>query len=209
VKVVNISNRELWIYTPTDVARIIRKDSFPSEGRFVRPGLRRSLEWQRLISENTLSCQVRERAQRFEQMVRDREPPAVQTHEYRWLTKLLLKSPIETAAQLQEKPRPLLITISEQPESGSQDKDRVLPVEKHLKLVKELTIQDDARTPDLERQVKPEDASPESSERTCLLNEVTVIHDAASIAIPDVESNSEPEWSGSLMASTSVRMLEE
>jgi hypothetical protein len=213
VKVVNISNRELWIDTRTNVARIIPKDSFPSEGRFVRPGLRRYLEWQRLIYENTLSRQARLRAQRFEQMVRDREPPAVQTHDYRWPTKLLLKSPVETGevrmVQLQEKPRPLLITISEQPELGSQDEDRVFPVERHPKLVKEPTIQDDAGTPEVQKQVKPEDTSPESSDRTCLLNEVTAIHGAVSITIPDVGSNSEPEWSGSSMASTPVRMLEE
>uniref|UniRef100_H3H209 Peptidase A2 domain-containing protein n=1 Tax=Phytophthora ramorum TaxID=164328 RepID=H3H209_PHYRM len=91
VKVVNISNRDLLMDFRMPIARIVEKDRFPSPGHFVRPGSRRYQEWQQLVYENTVSQQAKLRARRFEQMMWDAQPPAVQTHEYKWPTKLLLK----------------------------------------------------------------------------------------------------------------------
>ncbi|GMF28247.1 unnamed protein product [Phytophthora fragariaefolia] len=83
VNVVNISERDVWIDSRTPVARIIEYGDFPSAGRFVRPGLRWYQEWQHLIFESTVSAQARLRAERFTQMFRDAEPPAVQTPQRR------------------------------------------------------------------------------------------------------------------------------
>ncbi|KAE8997299.1 hypothetical protein PR001_g19623 [Phytophthora rubi] len=108
IKVVNISDRDLWIDARTPVARIIEYGHFPTAGRFVRPGLRRYQEWQQLIFESTLSAQARLRARRYEQMLQDEEPPAVQTRSYQWPTKLLMRPRSDTEAvrmvQLQDKP---------------------------------------------------------------------------------------------------------
>ncbi|ETP30764.1 hypothetical protein F442_20302, partial [Phytophthora nicotianae P10297] len=62
VKVVNISNRDLVLEWNVIIAEIVPYGSFPQAGRFVRPGLRRYLEWQQLIHENTESKQARLRA---------------------------------------------------------------------------------------------------------------------------------------------------
>ncbi|KAE9292695.1 hypothetical protein PR003_g24695 [Phytophthora rubi] len=108
IKVVNISDRDLWIDTRTPVARIIEYGHFPTAGRFVRPGLRRYQEWQQLIFESTLSAQARLRARRYEQMLQDEEPPAVQTRSYQWPTKLLMRPRTNTEAvrmvRLQDEP---------------------------------------------------------------------------------------------------------
>jgi hypothetical protein len=119
-KVVNISNRDLPVDFRMPVARIVEKDHFPSHGQFVRPGSRHYQECQQLIYENTVSQQAKLRARRFEQMIWDAQPPAVQRREYQWPTKLLVK-PATPAGQvrmvkLQSKPRSLLVTIEEQPE---------------------------------------------------------------------------------------------
>ncbi|GMF52838.1 unnamed protein product [Phytophthora fragariaefolia] len=108
VKVANISNRDIWIDTRTPIARIVEYGHFPTAGRFVRPELRRYQEWQQLIFESTLSVQARLRTERYEQMLRDEEPPAVQTRDYQWPTKLLTRPRTDTETvrmvQLQEKP---------------------------------------------------------------------------------------------------------
>ncbi|GMF18640.1 unnamed protein product [Phytophthora fragariaefolia] len=91
VKVVSISNQDIWIDTRTPVGRIVAYGHFPTAGRFVCPGLRCYQEWQQLIFESTLSVQARLRAERYEQMLRDNEPPAVQTRDYQWSTKLLMR----------------------------------------------------------------------------------------------------------------------
>jgi hypothetical protein len=120
IKVVNISNQDLPVDFRMPVARIVEKDHFPSHGQFVRPGSRRYQEWQQLISEHTVSQQAKLRARRFEQMIWNAQPPAVQTREYQWPTKLLVKPATPTGqvrmVQLQSKPRSLLVTIVEQPE---------------------------------------------------------------------------------------------
>ncbi|KAE9024012.1 hypothetical protein PF011_g3701 [Phytophthora fragariae] len=108
VKVVNISDRDLWIDAGTPVARIVEYGHFPTAGRFVRPGLRRYQEWQQLSFESTLSAQARLRARRYEQMLQDEEPPAVQTRSYQWPTKLLMRPRSDTEAvrmvHLQDRP---------------------------------------------------------------------------------------------------------
>ncbi|KAE9284599.1 hypothetical protein PR003_g26810, partial [Phytophthora rubi] len=110
VKVVNISDRDLWIDARTPMARIVEYGHFPTAGRFVRPGLRRYQEWQQLIFESTLSAQARLRARRYEQMLQDEEPPAVQTRSYQWPTKLLMRPRTDTEAvrmvHLQDRPIP-------------------------------------------------------------------------------------------------------
>ncbi|KAE9283164.1 hypothetical protein PR003_g27205 [Phytophthora rubi] len=108
VKVVNISERDLWIDARTPVARIVEYGHFPTAGRFVRPGLRRYQEWQQLICESTLSAQARLRARRYEQMLQDEEPPAVQTRSYQWPTRLLMRPRTDAEAvrmvRLQDEP---------------------------------------------------------------------------------------------------------
>ncbi|KAE8986584.1 hypothetical protein PR001_g22560 [Phytophthora rubi] len=110
VKVVNISDRDLWIDARTPMARIVEYGHFPTARRFVRPGLRRYQEWQQLIFESTLSAQARLRARRYEQMLQDEEPPAVQTRSYQWPTKLLMRPRTDTEAvrmvHLQDRPIP-------------------------------------------------------------------------------------------------------
>ncbi|GMF63169.1 unnamed protein product [Phytophthora fragariaefolia] len=46
VKVVNISDKLIWIDTGTDIARIVEYGFFPRYGRFVGPGTRQYQEWQ-------------------------------------------------------------------------------------------------------------------------------------------------------------------
>ncbi|KAE9311340.1 hypothetical protein PR003_g20044 [Phytophthora rubi] len=108
IQVVNISDRDLWIDARTPVAQIIEYGHFPTAGRFVRPGLLRYQEWQQLIFESTLSAQARLRARRYEQMLQDEEPPAVQTQSYQWPTKLLMRPRTDTEAvrmvRLQDEP---------------------------------------------------------------------------------------------------------
>ncbi|GMG18130.1 unnamed protein product [Phytophthora fragariaefolia] len=54
VKVVNISDKTVWIDSRTAVTRIVEFGFFPTTGRFVRPGLRRYKEWQALIYEKSV-----------------------------------------------------------------------------------------------------------------------------------------------------------
>ncbi|POM59354.1 LOW QUALITY PROTEIN: hypothetical protein PHPALM_31926 [Phytophthora palmivora] len=70
VKVVTISDKDLWVDSSTPVARIVKCGCFPRAGRFVRPGVRRYQEWQHLIYESTLSTQARMRKERYEQAIR-------------------------------------------------------------------------------------------------------------------------------------------
>ncbi|GMF23339.1 unnamed protein product [Phytophthora fragariaefolia] len=55
VKVVNVSDKTVWIDSRTTVARIVEFGFFLTTGRFVRPRLGRYKEWQVLIYENTNS----------------------------------------------------------------------------------------------------------------------------------------------------------
>jgi hypothetical protein len=82
VKVVNISNRLVWIDSRTAIARIVEHGFFPSDGHFVRPGLRRYREWETLIYENTNSTRARLREELEAQALQDAEPPCVQKPEY-------------------------------------------------------------------------------------------------------------------------------
>ncbi|OWZ10637.1 hypothetical protein PHMEG_00016487 [Phytophthora megakarya] len=99
VKVVNVSDQNVWIDTRTAVARIMEYGQFPGQPGFARPGKARYEEWQQLIHECTVSRQARMRAERLEQILREREPPCTQTQGYQWTTKLL------------EKPKPLDMTL--------------------------------------------------------------------------------------------------
>jgi hypothetical protein len=92
VKVVNISDKTVWIDPWTPVARIVEFGCFPSAGRFVRPGLTRYQEWQTLIYEHTNSNQARLRQEWKDQMLRDAALPCVPKKDYPWPTKLLTKS---------------------------------------------------------------------------------------------------------------------
>ncbi|GMF51710.1 unnamed protein product [Phytophthora fragariaefolia] len=89
VKVVNISDKQIWIDPRTAVARIVEYGFFPRSGRFVRPGKRQYQEWQQLIYENTLSAQAQMRADRLAQLQYEQEPPCVQTPSYPWPSKIL------------------------------------------------------------------------------------------------------------------------
>ncbi|OWZ03813.1 hypothetical protein PHMEG_00024389, partial [Phytophthora megakarya] len=91
VKVVNVSDQNVWIDTRTAVARIVEYGQFPGQPGFVRPGKARYEEWQQLIHECTVSRQARMRAERLEQILREREPPCTQTQRYKWPTKLLVR----------------------------------------------------------------------------------------------------------------------
>lgn len=89
VKVVDISDKQIWIDPLTAVARIVEYGYFPRSGRFVRPGKRQYQEWQQLIYENTLSAQAQMRADRLAQLQYEQEPPCVQTSSYPWSSKIL------------------------------------------------------------------------------------------------------------------------
>ncbi|OWZ12268.1 hypothetical protein PHMEG_00014601 [Phytophthora megakarya] len=75
IKVVNVSDRDCWIERRTLVARIAEYGNIPIVGQFVRPGLRRCMEWQQVIQENTLSAKTRVRQEAYEQMLRYAAPP--------------------------------------------------------------------------------------------------------------------------------------
>ncbi|OWY92041.1 Aspartic protease [Phytophthora megakarya] len=115
VKVVNVSDQNVWIDTRTPVARIVEYGQFPGQPGFVRPGKARYEEWQQLIHECTVSRQARMRVERLEQILREREPPCTQTQRYQWPTKLLMRPqshvPEVKMVKLQEKPKPLDMTL--------------------------------------------------------------------------------------------------
>ncbi|KAE8980596.1 hypothetical protein PR001_g24239 [Phytophthora rubi] len=97
VKVVNISSRNLIISSQTSVARVVSRDSFPVAGRFVRPGSRKYLVWQRLIYESTFSDQMTLRIRHAAQIPDNQEPPSVQKLECPWPTQILKRSVPSTA----------------------------------------------------------------------------------------------------------------
>ncbi|OWZ23819.1 hypothetical protein PHMEG_0001229 [Phytophthora megakarya] len=115
VKVVNVSDQSAWIDTRTAVARIVEYGQFPGQPGFVRPGKARYEEWQQLIHECTVSRQARMRAERLEQILRERIPPCTQVQRYQWPTKLLMRPQSQAAemrmVKLQEKPKPLDMTL--------------------------------------------------------------------------------------------------
>ncbi|OWY96464.1 hypothetical protein PHMEG_00033260, partial [Phytophthora megakarya] len=88
IKVVNVSDRDCWIEPRTPVARIAEYGNIPIVGQFVRPGLRRYMEWQQIIQEDTLSAKARVA---YEQMLQNAAPPAVMVPQYKWPTKLLVR----------------------------------------------------------------------------------------------------------------------
>ncbi|OWY94181.1 reverse transcriptase, partial [Phytophthora megakarya] len=97
------------------VVRIVEYGQFPGQPGFVRPGKARYEEWQQLIHECTVSRQARMRAERLEQILREREPPCTQTQRYQWPTKLLMRPQSQVTevkmVKLQEKPKPLDMTL--------------------------------------------------------------------------------------------------
>ncbi|OWZ19789.1 Aspartic protease [Phytophthora megakarya] len=66
VRVVNVSDRNVWIDTRTALAWIVEYGFFTKEPGFVRPGKTRCKEWQRLILEGTELRQGRMRAEHLE-----------------------------------------------------------------------------------------------------------------------------------------------
>ncbi|OWZ07366.1 reverse transcriptase [Phytophthora megakarya] len=115
VKVVNVSDQNVWIDTRTAVARIVEYGQFPGQPGFVRPGKARYEEWQQLIHECTVSRQARMRTERLEQILREREPPCTPTQRYQWPTKHLMRPQSQASevkmAKLQEKLKPLDMTL--------------------------------------------------------------------------------------------------
>ncbi|OWY92491.1 Aspartic protease [Phytophthora megakarya] len=115
VKVVNVSDQNVWIETRTPVVRIVEYGQFPGQPGFVRPGKARYEEWQQLFHECTVSRQARMRAEWLEQIIREREPPCTQTQRCQWPTKLLMRPQSQVAegkmVKLQEKPKPLDMTL--------------------------------------------------------------------------------------------------
>ncbi|OWY97497.1 hypothetical protein PHMEG_00031956 [Phytophthora megakarya] len=91
IKVVNVSGRDCWFEPMTPDARISEYGNIPIVGQFARPGLRRYMEWQQIIQNNTLSAKARVRQEAYEQMLRDAAPPAVLVPKYKWPTKLLVR----------------------------------------------------------------------------------------------------------------------
>ncbi|OWY91072.1 Aspartic protease [Phytophthora megakarya] len=108
-------DQNVRIDTRTAVARIVGYGQFPGQPGFVRPGKARYEEWQQLIHECTVSRQARMRAERLEQILREREPPCTQTQRYQWPTKLLMCPQSQAAevkmVKLQVKPKPLDMTL--------------------------------------------------------------------------------------------------
>ncbi|GMF32152.1 unnamed protein product [Phytophthora fragariaefolia] len=135
VKVVNISDKTVWIDSRTAVARIGEFGFFPTTGRFGRPGLRRYKECQALIYENTNSREVRKREERLAQLRQESESPCARTPEYQWPKKLVVRSPAGSAQvhMVRLQPRPNVgkekspakthIHLSETEISGTSDSE--------------------------------------------------------------------------------------
>ncbi|GMF61148.1 unnamed protein product [Phytophthora fragariaefolia] len=96
VKVVNISDKLIWIDT----------------------GTRQYQEWQQLIYENTLSAQAQMRADRLLQLMHDQAPPCVPRKEYPWPSKIMLRPTPGTAqvrmVQVNKKPKKLRVIFTEE-----------------------------------------------------------------------------------------------
>ncbi|OWZ15671.1 hypothetical protein PHMEG_00010641 [Phytophthora megakarya] len=96
------------IDTRTTVARIVEYGQFLGQPGFVCPGKARYEEWQQFIHEYTVSRQAKMRAERFEQILREREPPCTRTQRYQWPTKHLMRPQLQEAevrmVKLQERP---------------------------------------------------------------------------------------------------------
>ncbi|POM75581.1 LOW QUALITY PROTEIN: Hypothetical protein PHPALM_7301 [Phytophthora palmivora] len=107
VKVVNISQSMLWIGTDLSVARIVVYGHFPRAGRYVRPGSPRYKEWQQLIYENTMSAERRRLERRIAAYEESLQPPCVESPEYQWPSKILLRpSPEGTTVQIAQLRKP-------------------------------------------------------------------------------------------------------
>ncbi|OWY98487.1 hypothetical protein PHMEG_00030738 [Phytophthora megakarya] len=70
VKVVTVSDQNVWIDIRTAVARIVEYRQFPGQPGFIRPGKARYEECQQLIHECTVSRQARMDAEQLEQSLR-------------------------------------------------------------------------------------------------------------------------------------------
>ncbi|GMF61231.1 unnamed protein product [Phytophthora fragariaefolia] len=118
VKVVNISDKLIWIDMGTDIARIVEYGFYPRYGRFVRPGTRQYQDWQQFIYENTLSAQAQIRADRLLQLMHDQAPPCVPRKEYPWPSKIMLRPTPGTAqvrmVQVNKKPKKLRVIFTEE-----------------------------------------------------------------------------------------------
>ncbi|KAE9309855.1 hypothetical protein PF008_g20591 [Phytophthora fragariae] len=122
VKVVNISDKNLTISFQTPIARIVEQDSFPMVGRFVRPGIRKYLEWQHLIYESTFSDQMERRIDEVTQMYEDQDPPCVQKEEYGRPTRVLKRhTPGSAAVPIVQK------TEQDDTSSGTSKRDESNP----------------------------------------------------------------------------------
>ncbi|OWZ15553.1 hypothetical protein PHMEG_00010784 [Phytophthora megakarya] len=100
VKVVNISDQNVWIDTRIVVARIVEYGQFPGQPGFVRPGK----AWYKMYRFTSGD----DAAERLEQILKEREPPCTRTQKYQWSTKSLMR-PHPQAAE--ERPKPLGMTF--------------------------------------------------------------------------------------------------
>ncbi|OWZ14402.1 LOW QUALITY PROTEIN: hypothetical protein PHMEG_00012127 [Phytophthora megakarya] len=79
IKVVNISDRIVTIDWRTEVAHVVENGFFPRAGRYT------------LIYENTISAKAQARESQRLDDLQKMEPPAVQTPNYPWPTKMLIR----------------------------------------------------------------------------------------------------------------------
>ncbi|POM72450.1 LOW QUALITY PROTEIN: Reverse transcriptase [Phytophthora palmivora] len=135
VKVVNISDKDLWIDSPTPVARIVEYGCFPRAGRFCDLEYQ---EWQHLIYESTLSTQTRMRKERYEQALRDTAPPSVPKRSYQWPAKMLMRPQAKNdevrVVRLHKRPMTVISECADgsEPEWVSQKSEKpVLPIMDH------------------------------------------------------------------------------
>ncbi|OWZ04077.1 reverse transcriptase [Phytophthora megakarya] len=91
IKLVNISDRIVTIDWRTEVAQVLENGFFSRAGRYVRVGTRRYREWQNLIYENTISAKAQARESQRLDDLQEMEPPAVQTPNYPWPTKMMVR----------------------------------------------------------------------------------------------------------------------
>jgi len=91
VKVVNISDKSVWIDARTPVARVVEHGCYPKSGRYVRPGRQKYREWQQLIYENASSPRERERLRRLAELEASEGLPMTNTPDYDWPTKIMLR----------------------------------------------------------------------------------------------------------------------
>ncbi|OWZ07314.1 LOW QUALITY PROTEIN: Aspartic protease [Phytophthora megakarya] len=91
IMVVNISNCIVSIDWRTEVAQVVENGLFSRAGHNGRVSTRRYREWQTPFYENTISAKAQARESQRLDDLQKMEPPVVQTPNYSWPTKIMVR----------------------------------------------------------------------------------------------------------------------